>query len=226
MCGRAHQNRSLAELAQLFGCNNPLPNLPARWNAAPTHDLAVVRFNPKTGERSLDALRWGLVPVWAKDLKIGVQCINARAETVESKPAFRDAFARRRCLVPLDGFYEWEKLPGGGKQPWAIGMADGSPLVVAGLWENWKSPEGAWTRTFAVLTTDANPLLRPIHPRMPVILDAADWPAWLGQQAVDRTALMAMMRPFPEARMRAWRVSDRVGNIRNDDPSLLEPLAA
>ena len=125
-------------------------------------------------------MRWGLVPFWAKDIKVGFANINAKAETVDTKPAFREAFARRRCLVPFDCFYEWKKL-GKEREPYAVGLADRRLMALAGVWENWRSPAGERVRSFAIVTTAANPLLAPVHDRMPVILAPQDWPAWLGE---------------------------------------------
>src|SRR5438105_10380180 len=140
MCGRFVQKLPLGEIRVLFGASNPVPNAPPRYNAAPTDTLAVVRCNPKTTERSLDLLRWGLVPLWAKDISFGVRCINGRAETLARTPAFRDAFERRRCLVPADAFYEWQKMDGK-TQPHAIVPADGGLFAFAGLWERWRIPQ-------------------------------------------------------------------------------------
>ena len=144
MCGRVVQKTPLGEIRVLFETVNPVPNMAATYNGAPTQSLAVVRLDPD-GRRSLDLLRWGLIPSWAKDKTIGPRLINAMAETVATKPSFRDAFRRRRCLVPFDGFYEWQKRPTGKKQPYAIVSADGKPFAMAGLWENWKEPQSGET---------------------------------------------------------------------------------
>src|SRR5215471_4399800 len=136
--------------------------------------LPVVRYDAKASERSLDLLRWGLVPYWAKDIKVGFANINAKAEGIESKPAFRDAFQRRRCLVPVDNFYEWKKTATG-KQPYAISLADGGIMALAGLWENWRSSEGEWVRSFAIITTTPNELCAELHDRMPVVLAPETW---------------------------------------------------
>jgi putative SOS response-associated peptidase YedK len=139
VCGRIIVRTPLAEIGNLFETTNPVPNMAPNYNGAPTDNLPVVRLD-RDGRRSLDLLRWGLIPAWSKDAKIGPRCINAQAETVATKPAFRDAFRRRRCLVPVDGFYEWRKLTGGGKQPYAIVASDGLSLALACLWERWKDP--------------------------------------------------------------------------------------
>src|SRR5947207_3154928 len=149
-----------------------------------TDSLPVVRYNVKAGERSLDMLRWGLVPFWAKDLKVGFANINAKAEGIENRPAFREAFQRRRCLVPVDSFYEWKKTAAG-KQPYAIALSDRRLMALAGLWENWRSPAGEWMRSFAIITTTPNELCAQLHNRMPVVLKPESWPVWLGEKSAD-----------------------------------------
>ena len=188
-----------------------------RYNVAPTQAMPVVRM--VDGKRELALLRWGLIPSWAKDPKIGNSLINARGETVHEKPAFRSAFKARRCLVPADGFYEWRKLPGGGKQPYRITMADGSPFAFAGLWERWDKGEEP-LETFTIITTSANELVAPIHDRMPVILDPADYDAWL--ESPDTAIPIALIQPYPAKRMSAYPVSTRVNSPRNDDAAVIE----
>ena len=227
MCGRARLSSDVSEIKLVFSIppHRPTPNFPPSWNVAPTDQLPVVRYDPNAGERSLDLLRWGLVPYWAKDLKVGFANINAKAEGIETKPAFRDAFQRRRCLVPVDNFYEWRKTPAG-KQPYAIALADRRPMALAGLWENWRSPEGEWVRSFAVITTTPNELCARLHDRMPVVLKPETWPVWLGEEPVDAEALKLLLKPYPSEGMICWPVSARVGSVRNNDPSLIEPIAA
>src|SRR5215813_12622613 len=159
MCGRVRLSSDVSEIKLVFSIppHRPTPNFPPSWNVAPTDALPVVRYDVKAGERSLDILRWGLVPFWAKDLKVGFSNINAKAEGIETRPAFREAFQRRRCLVPVNSFYEWKKT-GTGKQPYAIALADGRLMALAGLWENWRSPAGEWVRSFVVITTTSNEL--------------------------------------------------------------------
>jgi len=220
MCGRYLITTTPDAIRQVFRTLNDTPNWQPTWNMAPTQTAPVVRMHPGTGARHLDLLRWGLLPHWTTgDPKAVRQPINARAETVASLPTFRGAFARRRCLVPIDGFYEWQVLPGG-KRPHAIARADGRPMALAGLWEGWRGPDGEVTRSFAVVTTTAAPALHFLHERMPVILEEADWAAWLGEAPGDPAALM---RPS-NAPLRVWRVSDRVGNVRNNGPELIEPV--
>jgi len=227
MCGRFLNKLPAAEIARIFGTRNALPNYPVRFNIAPTDPVLAVRFNQETRARSLDPLRWGLVPHWAKDLKIGARLINARAETAASLPAFRDAFKSRRCIVPASGFYEWQKIRGA-KQPYAI-VPEGEALFgFAGLWENWRDKaagQGAeWVRTCTILTGEPNELLAPIHDRMPAILPPEAWSAWLGETAASARELQALLKPYPARHMRAYAVSTKVNSVRNDDPSLLEPV--
>ena len=202
----------------MFHTENPTPNWEPTWNMAPTRDAPVVRLHPETRARHLDLLRWGLVPHWAKDPKSVRQPINARAETAATSPMFRDALVRRRCLVPADVFYEWQATAEG-KQPFAIARTDGHPMVFAGLWEGWRGADGTVMRTFTIVTTSANATLRPLHERMPVVLEPPDWPAWLGETETDPASLL---RPSA-AEFRVWRVGKAVNNVRNDSAALLEP---
>ena len=225
MCGRFVQKTPLGEIRVLFETANAVPNVAARYNAAPTDSLAVVRYNPQTRQRSLDLLRWGLVPLWAKDISFGVRCINARAESIERTPAFRDAFERRRCLVPADAFYEWQKR-GGKTVPYAIVPAEGGLFAFAGLWERWKNPaDGSILRSFTIVTGAPNALCEPIHDRMPVILRRETWSIWLGEVETSPKELRALLRAHPAELMRAYPIGPAVGNVKNDEPGLLEPLA-
>jgi len=196
-----------------------------RYNAAPTQMLPVVRYDPKAKVRTLDLLRWGLVPHWAKDPKIANTLINARVETLSVRPAFRQALADRRCLVPAPGFYEWKKTESS-KQPYCVAPRDTPLFAFAGLWENWKNPvSGTWLRSFTIITGKPNSLMADIHNRMPVILDEASWPAWLGE--VDATLeqlQMMIVEPYPSQLMKAHPVSSRVNSVRNDDADLIESV--
>jgi putative SOS response-associated peptidase YedK len=185
----------------------------------------VIRYDRKVGERSLDLLRWGLVPYWAKDLNVGFANINAKAEGIETRPAFREAFRQRRCLVPVDNFFEWKKTVNG-KQPYAIALADRKLMALAGLWESWRSPAGERVRSFAIITTTPNELCGELHNRMPVVLKPETWPVWLGEEPADASSLKALLAPFPSDEMICWPVSARVGNVKNNDPSLIERIAA
>ena len=222
MCGRYLLTTTPDEVREVFRTLNDTPNWDPTWNMAPTQDGPVVRRHPATGARSLDLLRWGLLPHWVKgDPKKVRQPINARSETVQAAPMFRDAFRARRCIVPIDGFYEWQVLPGGQKQPHAVARADGAVMALAGLWEGWRSPDGDTVRSFTVITTTAIDALGHLHERMPVVLEPSDWPAWLGEAEGDPAALL-----LPSAAtFRVWPVSSRVNNVRNNGPDLIQEVA-
>lgn len=224
MCGRFANDIPAAEAARIFGTSNAVPNYPPRYNVAPTQGVLAVRYNPDEGQRHLDVLRRGLAPIWADDLSIGNKLINARAEGIADKPAFRDAFAKRRCLIPASGFYEWKKV-GTTKQPFAI-VPNGEPLFAfAGLWERWKGKKsGEITRTCAIITGLPNALIAPIHNRMPVILDQADWRRWLGEDDTTKEDLLFLLKPYPAEKMRVYPVSARVNSPKNDAPELLEAV--
>src|SRR6266478_405973 len=184
MCGRAKLETDVSEIRIAFRIppEYPTPNFAPSWNVAPTDNLPIVRYDPKAGSRTLDLMRRGLVPYWAKDIKVGFSTINAMAETVDTKPVFREAFQRRRCLVPVEAYYEWKKLDAKTKQPYAFGLAGGGIMALAGLWETCKSPAGELVRSFTIVTTVPNELCAAVHNRMPVILPASAWPAWLGEE--------------------------------------------
>jgi putative SOS response-associated peptidase YedK len=224
MCGRYSQLRSWSDLVRLYKLTadqTPL-NLPPRYNIAPTQDVPVVRFTQEGGGRELVLLRWGLVPSWAKDVAGGYKMINARAETIAEKPAFRHAFQQRRCLVVADGFYEWAKTPTGRKQPYFITVAGDQLFAFAGLWESWNSPGGERIQSCTIAVTQANDMLRPIHDRMPAILDGDHFDSWLDTKAPLAEA-KALLRPYPGA-MTLFPVSSRVNAVRNDDPDCLAPM--
>ena len=221
MCGRFARFTPTAELAELLDAR-VRDELPPRYNIAPTQNVLAMRLD-EDGKRCLSALRWGLIPFWAEDQTIGNRMINARAESVHEKPAFRRAFRRRRCLIPADGFYEWQKT-GGKKQPYFIRMADGQPLCFAGLWETWTDPEGEPLESCTILTTDANDDLHPIHHRMPVILLPDRYDPWLDPAARDPTLLRDYLKPLPAGLLAAYPVGTYVNNVRNDDPRCAEPV--
>ena len=224
MCGRFVLKTSPDELARRFEVAAPLPNFPPNWNAGPGQDLPVLRFNPKTRLRQLDPIRWGFVPLWAKDLASGYKSINARSESIATNGMFKDAFRERRCLIPADAFYDWQAI-GQAKRPYAIAMADRELFSMAGVWDRWKDPaNGLWIRTFAIITTAANALCAPLHERMPAILDPDHHAAWLGEGEVEPGSLAAMLRPYDPTRMTVWPVSAAVGNVKNNGPELLEPV--
>jgi putative SOS response-associated peptidase YedK len=227
MCGRYSITTNPEAMRQLFRFLNPPPNLPPHYNAAPTQELPVVRRD-RSGARELVQLRWGLIPFWAKDQKIGYSTINAKAETVAEAPAFRAAFQSRRCLVAADGFYEWRQ-DGKQKKPYRFTLKDGGLFAFAGLWERWRKPRpkageqardgGAPLETFAIIVTEANDLVRKIHDRMPVIVDPTDYDAWL--EAADTAIPMALLQPYPSEKMRSYPVSQRVNSAKNDDPDVM-----
>jgi putative SOS response-associated peptidase YedK len=217
MCGRFNRRASPRDVADLFDVT--VSDLPPRYNIAPTQPVAAVRNRPGDKGRELVNLRWGLIPSWADDPKIGYRLINARADTAATKPSFRSAFKARRCLIPTTGFYEWQKREGMKlKQPFHIGLKNDRIFAFAGLWEEWHNPEGEVIESFTILTTDANELMRPIHNRMPVILPPADYAAWLDPKQQDREALTQLLRPFPPDDMLAYPVSTFVNSPRNEGP--------
>jgi putative SOS response-associated peptidase YedK len=230
MCGRFARKSTQEVLADWFGVElEDMPWFAPTYNAAPQSTQPVVRVNRDSGSREFALMRWGLVPFWAKDPKFGYSTINARAEEAASKPAYREALKKRRCLVPADAFYEWQRTSEKNKQPYAIALKSGEPCALAGLWESWKPQEGPTLETFTILTTDPNELMQTIHDRMPVILAQRDYERWLepeGESGGDPARPpVDLLRPYPAERMRAWQVSQRVGNVRNNDPELLEQAA-
>ncbi|MBV8969991.1 MAG: SOS response-associated peptidase [Verrucomicrobia bacterium] len=196
--------------------------MPISYNIAPSQKVLTIRFNPETRVRLLDALQWGLIPYWAKDPKIGYRTINARAESIDKAPSFREAFTKGRCLIPADGFYEWRKTVKP-KLPFAIAIKDGRPFTFAGLCENWKDPQtDEWVRTCTIITGEPNELVAQIHPRMPVIIPETHHAAWLGE--TDDGNLKELLVPYPADQMCMWEISPRVNTPKNDDPSLWEPV--
>lgn len=220
MCGRFARSRDPEVYAQHFGefSETRIPLVPPSFNVAPSQRLLAVRAT-SDGPRELVVLRWGLVPAWAKDPTIGGKLINARAETADTKPSFRQAFKARRCLIAADGFYEWEKPS---RQPWYISPKDGNPWGFAGLWERWRGPDEV-VETCTILTTEANDVVAPIHDRMPVIVAPGRYTEWLDPEIHDRTALEALLRPYPSPDTAVWRVSRRVNSPRVDEASLVAP---
>jgi putative SOS response-associated peptidase YedK len=222
VCGRFTLTSTPEELARRFGLDET-PALAPRYNIAPGQDVLVVRTAGETGGRSASPLRWGLVPSWAKSPSVGNRMINARAETLASKPAFRVALRRRRCLVLADGFYEWAKR-GTVKQPYHIGLRKGAPFGFAGLWEHWSDPDGAVLESCTIVTTDASAAIRDIHPRMPVILAPEAEAEWLDAAQSDPDALLPLLRPLPDEALAFHAVSDRVNRPGFDEPACLEPV--
>jgi putative SOS response-associated peptidase YedK len=222
MCGRFTLHFPVELLAAIFGLPD-LPSLVPRYNIAPTQPTAVVRSSGIT--RKLDLLRWGLVPSWAKDISIGSRMINARSESLPDKPSFRNAVRFRRCIVPASGFYEW-KPEGNQKVPYYIRLSDGMPMGLAGIWEAWKTPGGDALETFTILTTSANPLITPIHDRMPVILHPDTYGFWLDKAVNNPEELLSLYPPYPADLMTLYPVSTLVNSPRNDNPGCIEPMPA
>jgi putative SOS response-associated peptidase YedK len=222
MCGRFTLATPDQDLAVQFNLPE-VPDVTPRYNIAPTQPVGVVRVPAVDSDRELVMVHWGLIPFWAKDPKIGARMINARAETVAEKPAFRTAFRRRRCLVPADGFYEWQKQ-NGSKQPYYIHMTDGKPFAFAGLWERWKGPDDTVIDSCTLLTTQPNDLVRPLHNRMPVILRPSDYELWLDPAVEDAGVLKPLLRPHSPDGMDAYPVSRRVNKPAHEGPACIEPL--
>jgi len=223
MCGRYTLTSSGEELALLFDISD-LPMVLPRYNLAPTQEAAVVRV-PAPGEpRRLDLLKWGLIPYWAKEASIGNRMINARSESVAEKPAYRWSFKKKRCLIPADGFYEWKK-EGKLKQPYLIHRKDGKPFAFAGLWSSWKSPDQEKpVETFTILTTDANDLLRPLHDRMPVIVDPENFDLWLDPKIEDAAKLQPLLAPHAVDGFEAFPVSRAVNSPAHEAEDCIAPL--
>jgi putative SOS response-associated peptidase YedK len=224
MCGRAKLASDYADIRRKLKIGDRAPPNPqASWNIAPTQDMLCVVYDAAMRERVAVKMHWGLIPRWSKDSKLKFPTFNARADTLADKATFRDAWkAGRRCLVVTDGFYEWRK---GDKQPFAIACVNDDLTVMAGLWEAWKGPTGETITSCTIITTEANALLRPIHDRMPCILAEEHWPMWLGEVPASAADVKALLAPFPSRDMHLWPVSKRVGNVRNNDPSLAAEIA-
>jgi putative SOS response-associated peptidase YedK len=223
MCGRARLPTDYSEIriTVKFGSRFAAPNLQPSWNIAPTQDILAAVRDPESGGRQPVVMSWGLIPSWSKEPKMKYATFNARSDSLD-KPTFRGAWkAGRRCLVITDGFYEWRKSD---KAPFAIARSDGPLTVMAGLWETWKSPAGEIKNTATIITVDANEFMAPIHDRMPVILGEEDWPGWLGESPASMDEVKSLIRPYPSDKMKMWPVDKRVGNVRNNDAALAEPV--
>jgi putative SOS response-associated peptidase YedK len=225
MCGRYSVFSPLWALEERFATDETLgEEIGASWNVAPTDESYVVAN--RHGKRRLRALRWGLVPSWEKDKRDAARRINARAETVATKPAFAAAFARRRCLVPADGFYEWRRTPDGGRHPIHIHPVNGEPMAFAGLWEAWRDPtttDAPLLRTFTIITVAANQTVSPIHNRMPAILPRAAWSKWLEPDETDPARLQRLLAPAGDDLLAMRPVRPLVNNVRNNGPELIAP---
>lgn len=221
MCGRFAQRSDPKQLAKEFKVAEVTP-VEARYNIAPTQEILAVR--ELADGREMAFFKWGLVPSWAKDVSMGARLINARSETVEEKPSFREAFKKRRCIIPADGFYEWQRT-GGKKQPFFFRMRDERPFGFAGLWERWEGETGQVINSYTILTTEANEVLRPVHDRMPVILHPDDYPLWLKGDERERALLGELLRPYPAEEMVSYAVSPSINSPRSQGANLIEPAA-
>jgi putative SOS response-associated peptidase YedK len=226
MCGRyvrRSDKQRIAEHFQVHGLS--LPGFGPSWNVAPQTFQPVIRLNRDTSEREIVLMRWGLVPFWARDAKVSYSTINAQAETITISPTYREAFKHRRCLVPADAFYEWQRIDSKTKQPFAIALKTGEPYAFAGLWERWRNADaGTALRSFAIVTTDPNEVVQPLHNRMPVILPERDYDRWLSTESARPP--IDLLRPYDAGLMTAWKVDTAVGNVKNDSPELIEPASA
>ncbi|MFZ5753580.1 MAG: SOS response-associated peptidase [Bacillota bacterium] len=220
MCGRFTITIDLEEIKHYFELNLVEGDYYPLYNAAPAQAIPVIHGNRP---RVLSFSRWGLIPAWAKDISIGHKLINARAESLREKPSFRHAFKRRRCLIPGDGFYEWEKTKTG-KKPYRIILKNKEPFAMAGLWEAWLTPLGEPLFTCTIITTEANELVQPLHNRMPVIIPPERWETWLNPQIHDFSLLQSYLEPYPAQEMSLYPVSTLVNSPANNDPQLIEPV--
>jgi putative SOS response-associated peptidase YedK len=224
VCGRFTQQRPASELAEIFGAEPLVEDPGGHFNVAPTDEALVVV--QRDDRRAVTAYRWGLIPHWATEAKVGSRMFNARAETLTASPAFREAFRRRRCLVPVESFYEW-KREGTVRQPYRVSQVDGRPLALAGLWAGWHDPlTETVRRTFTIVTTTPNDALAGLHDRMPVVVSQDAWVRWLAPHPADPGELLGLLAPNEAVNLRIYAVSRLVNDVRQDGPALIEPLAA
>ena len=222
MCGRYRLSRRKQLIEEYFDTAGDEDWNP-RYNIAPTQPVPVIRQHPKEPRRDMSLLRWGLIPSWAKDASGSARTINARSETVATLPAFRDPFKSRRCLIPADGFYEWQRS-GSTKQPYCFEVNNGRLFAFAGIWDRWKDPTGQWVKSCSILTTTPNAVTSPVHDRMPVILDPANYNLWLDPGMTDIPTVAEMLKPFDARLMRSYPVSNRVNHVQNDDAECATPI--
>lgn len=220
MCGRFTLRAPAVRVKSEFGLEE-VPSLEARYNIAPTQSVLAVR--QIADEREAVMLKWGLIPSWAKDSSIGAKLINARSETVGEKPSFREAFKRRRCIIPADGFYEWQRT-GGRKQPYYFSLKDGHMFGFAGLWEKWRTPDGESLETCSILTTEANEVLSTVHDRMPVILHTESYELWLDDDARKQDLRRELLRPYPASGMTVYPVSTSINSPQHQGAELVKPI--
>jgi putative SOS response-associated peptidase YedK len=224
MCSRFLLSSTPDKIATLFRVAGPLVNTEPHYNVAPMQTVLAIMCEKPMESRVFAMLRWGLVPRWAKDARIATKLINARGETIADKPSFRDAYRRRRCVIPVDGFYEWTR--DARHQPFAVAKKDRTPFGLAGLWEEWTDPaSGERVRSCTIVTTAANAACAAIHDRMPVIVAFDDLARWLGETPASASEVAALLRPYPANDLDVFPVAKRVGNVRHDDPALIAPIA-
>ena len=223
MCGRYRLSRRKQLVEEYFDTVSGEDDWTPRYNIAPTQPVPVIRQNPKEPRRELSLVRWGLIPSWSKDMSGAAMMINARSETAATKPAFRDPLTSRRCLVPADGFYEWQRK-GKTKQPFCFEVNDGELFAFAGLWDRWRDPSGQWLKSCSILTTTPNAVTSAVHDRIPVILDPDSYDLWLDPGMRDVAAASALLKPSDAGLMRCYPVSARVNQVANDDEECSRPV--
>jgi putative SOS response-associated peptidase YedK len=223
MCGRYRLSRRKQLVEEYFDCGPSDDDWSPRYNIAPTQPVAVIRQHPKEPIRELSVMKWGLIPHWAKDSSGAAGMINARSETASTKPAFRDPLMRRRCLIPADGFYEWQRRARA-KQPFCFEVNDGDLFAFAGLWDGWKDPNGNWVKTCSILTTTPNAVTSTIHDRMPVILDPDNYDLWLDPGMQNVAAASELLKPYDARLMRGYPVNTRINHVANDDEECSAPV--
>ncbi len=216
MCGRYRLSRKKQIIEEYFDCVSGDEDWSPRYNIAPTQPVPVVRQNPRNNVRELSLLRWGLIPHWAKEPSIAMSTINAKSETVATKPAFRDPLKFRRCLIPADGFYEWKRT-GTSKQPYCFEVGGGDLFAFSGLWDGWKDSTGQWIKTCSILTTTPNAITATVHDRMPVILRPEGYDLWLDPGITDLQVISELLKPLDPSLMRCYPVSTRINYVTNDD---------
>jgi len=220
MCGRFTLTTPAERVQREFELLE-IPDLEARYNIAPTQNILAIRHSTDGNEAGM--FKWGLIPSWAKDVSIGAKLINARSETVAEKPSFREAFKRRRCIIPADGFYEWQRT-GGKKQPYYFHLKDDRLFGFAGLWEKWRTPDGESLETCSILTTDANEVLRPVHDRMPVILHPDTYDLWLDEDDRKQDLRKELLSPYSASEMAAYPVSTSINSPQHQGEELVQPI--
>lgn len=223
MCGRYRLSRRKQIIEEQFDTADWQDDWSPRYNIAPTQPVPVIRQHPQEPRRDVSLMRWGLIPSWAKDTSGAAGMINARSETAATKPAFRDPLRLRRCLIPTDGFYEWQRR-GSAKQPFCFEVGDGGLFAFAGLWEHWRDPSGQWVKSCSILTTTPNAVTSAIHDRMPVILEQESYDLWLDLGMQNAATISELLRPYDSRLMSSYPVSSRINRVANDDAECSRPV--